>query len=396
MNKIEHTPALRKALTNFTKLRHVEEVLDRIVEMTARTTLRNRFQSGKFIYGFQFNALGHPVAVDGYNLLRHFGTAWSIGRLSAHYAAHVCHSVEWALKRYGISLVHRRLDSGLYTIASKGRIKTGVIGLALLATGVTSQHHNFDIVRNGMIEWILDPRRRAPDGDFVHKVTTDGEILDFRSDYYTGEILFGLIECGVVAEPLRLMRDLVGRGYGVKEQSHWMMYALAALVDRGYKDGWIVDYLSAIGTEIICNIKSVWARNQSCPTACRTEALCAFARAMLTINPDYAYRALEMASDCIAQQLKSFRDGYFYKDPSLIYTQIDYQQHNLTGIHEYVKMFRRINGNASQDESNVITVEKTETPYPRIPQVIGMDNDTPVVSGENPHVPAATADLPSA
>src|SRR6185295_7803502 len=72
--------------------------------------------------------------------------------------------------------------------------------------------------------------------DFIHKrAFSTGDIYPFKSDYYTGEVLFALMQSSRHILPIRMaMGRLLDAGYGLAEQSHWMAYAACAALKVGY------------------------------------------------------------------------------------------------------------------------------------------------------------------
>jgi hypothetical protein len=175
-------------------------------------------------------------------------------------------------------------------------------------------------------------------GDFLHKRRfSDGAILPFRSNYYTGEVLLGLIVTGCTDPAmLAVAETLLARRYGVAEQSHWMAYAACEAAEWGLVAPALVQgYLSDLMTEIIGN-SSYRSRRASTPIACRNEALTRFA--MLCDRHSDAFpdalrsACLRTAEENLLLQLGWYEAGQFRKADDDDKVQIDYIQHNATAF----------------------------------------------------------------
>jgi len=198
-----------------------------------------------------------------------------------------------------------------------------------------------------LADFILEQRRE--DGDFHHKLKVKtGEVMEFRSEYYTGEALYGLLELykrmPKRRELLTAVREsiaaLMPRQYGVKEQSHWMSHALNALHEIT-GDPALVSYAGAISAHILAD-PHYRARHQCAPTSTRVEAVTAYAD-MLRRNgyqsDGPSYEAIQRhAGEDIAELLKyRRRDGSFKKSERENIVQIDYIQHAALAFLGYVR-----------------------------------------------------------
>ncbi|NJM81662.1 MAG: hypothetical protein HC844_03500, partial [Tabrizicola sp.] len=190
--------------------------------------------------------------------------------------------------------------------------------------------------------------------DLLHKRRfADGGVLPFRSDYYTGEALLGLIVTGCT-EPamIALTEGLMTRGYGIPEQSHWMAYAACEAAARGLADEALLRrYLSRLMSEIVDN-PGYRDRRASTPIACRTEALTRYL-CLADARPELCDAGVlaschRTALENLVIQLEWYDRGQFWKGDEERKVQIDYIQHNATAFlnlwqHEVARMPHRGN-----------------------------------------------------
>lgn len=187
--------------------------------------------NGRFVYLYK----GGQV-LKGYNLMRHFGTAWAIadiaascGGLAAEADAANC-AMAWLSRKYAVPALRG------FAISNNSKAKLGGAGLAILAltslAGLGLGVERLGLARQ-LGEFILSCRKA--DGDFHHKVDVfTGKPYDFRSDYYTGEALFGLVrlyEATGEKRFLQAVRETIPlldvQNYRVPEQSHWMVFPIS-------------------------------------------------------------------------------------------------------------------------------------------------------------------------
>lgn len=130
--------------------------------------------------------------------------------------------------------------------------------------------------------------------------------------------------------------DLAAQNYGVREQSHWMLYALEQL-QRFDKSPHIYQHAENIAAEII-NKPIYLDSGRSTPIACRTEGLLAFIR----MPPkDASVELLQgTALLCVQANLEKqlafqTKDGAFTRgggDRRNQEVRIDYIQHNISAF----------------------------------------------------------------
>ncbi|MDP9006232.1 MAG: CapA family protein [Actinomycetota bacterium] len=288
-------------------------------------------RSGKFVYAYH-GATGQPQ--DGYNYLRHAGSVWAMVSTAPETWGEARRAMDWLEQKYEPMTVGAAL-------ASKGRIKLGGNGLAILAHLALGVEHDLGLARR-LGDFLLTQQRA--DGDYHHKVGVDGTVLEFRSEYYTGEIMFGLAalygatgDSRYLESVLRAEKTLGPSGYGVKEQSHWMLYALEALYQHT-RDTSVVTHALAIVRDILDN-PAYLRRAESTPAACRTEGLMAGYRLLRCSGADHSAVSDQILQRCalnIQHQLQyRTEDGAFVAGANSDVVRIDYLQHALSGIDAY-------------------------------------------------------------
>lgn len=308
--------------------------------------------NGRFIYAHEVDDIG--AAHVGYNLLRHCGTLWFMARALAEAPTPPDPRTLAAVGRAS-GFIDQKLSPTPWAVAGrpslalvgKGAVKLGGLGLALLALAEVRRlaplsAHLSDALSLGPDETLTRMRQYVLDeidgDDFRHKrAFPGGEVLPFRSDYYTGEAIFGLLVSGPVTDDLaRVTTGLMRRHYGWAEQSHWMTYAACEAVERGVVPEALGSaYLTGL-MEAILGDTRYRQRRQSTPIACRTEALTRVLLSSRTrpglLSPDLLSRIRDHAAGNLTLQLDWHRDGQFWKGDTDQRVQIDYIQHNATGF----------------------------------------------------------------
>jgi hypothetical protein len=175
-------------------------------------------------------------------------------------------------------------------------------------------------------------------GDFLHKRRlSDGAILDFVSDYYTGELLLGLFHSPrPQREAAAVCLSLMEQDYGIGVQSHWMAYAACEAVERGLVDRAVgLAYLNRLMGAIIDD-PAYRARRESTPIACRSEALTRALMLSQRIDDAFAPPMLaairRTAEENMVLQLDWYDGGQFWRGDDADKVQIDYIQHNATAF----------------------------------------------------------------
>jgi len=306
----------------------------RVAESGARAAAALVKPDGRFAYRTHDGA-----ELSGYNLLRHCGTAWAIADI-ANALGGLDDARSDAARAMAYIADHRIRMLGGHACVSSGRAtKLGGAGLAILALAALDgegQGGRFRDLAGSLADFILACRR--DDGDFHHKLEVKtGRVLNFRSEYYTGEALFGLLALHRLTgrrDLLDMAADSIARlqaqDYGVTQQSHWMVYAIASLhALTGERR--LLDYAGAICAHII-DFPAYRERNRSTPIACRTEAFMAYADMLVRAGgpgkgPD-AGALMAAADENIWLMLRHRQnDGAFIGGDDRPEVQIDYIQH---------------------------------------------------------------------
>lgn len=315
----------------------------KIARKGARHLARLVKPDGRFVY--RYDAARKKVSSQ-YNVLRHCGSVWSmfdVVRLTRPNPG-VTEAAIRASRYMRENFIRPLGDGDRLCVVDGDKIKLGGAGLALLA--LAEWHRaapDAAIVETARAvgRYILD--QRTDDGDLVHGRTyPGGEIYPFRSNYYTGEALFGLLRLfQLTGEPVwrdsafELLAALAPRDYGVAERSHWMLYALDA-ADEIQPSPQNRAYAARIAAAIVRN-PNYRVRGYSTPIACMSEALLAYMRLKrrspsASLSPS-AGECETVVIENLGLQLKSFTsDGAFIAGPGRGDVRIDYIQHNISSF----------------------------------------------------------------
>jgi UDP-N-acetylmuramoyl-tripeptide--D-alanyl-D-alanine ligase len=313
-------------------------------------------KEGRFKY--RFDALTGVIST-GYNVLRHCGSVWAIMDVyqvtpeqDALYQA--SHRATTYLRNEFLKYVP---NCRYACIAEGGVIKLGGNALAILALLAV-----YSVSKEAILLTISESigasieRDRMPDGDFVHKTyLATGKISTFRSEYYTGEALLALLALYEASGDGRWLdivinseNNLMKKYYGVKEQSHWMLYALEGLCRHRWKDAY-AQHASQIAQHILTYPEYLLA-NRSTPTACRSEGLLAFVRLADSSAAGSAFgelrqRSMVAVEHNLVEQCRFRRDdGSFVRgggDVRNTEVRIDYIQHNISAFLHYHLLTKR-------------------------------------------------------
>jgi hypothetical protein len=304
-------------------------------------------RDGRFKY--RFDPVSGNIA-EGYNVLRHCGAVWAMLEASEY------SEQKKRIQASGIRAITYLLNEFMQfspdyrygCIAENNSIKLGGNALAILAMLSVYRATGDEILRTlseSLGKYILKDLK--PDGDFVHKrYVTSGKISDFKSMYYTGEALLALLHLFEASgnelwldAAVRSEDMLMGQDYGVKEQSHWMLYALERLCRYRWNENH-ARHATKIARHIL-DYPEYRSWGRSTPTACRSEGLLAFIR--LLDQGQWASEEATLRNQCmeaveynLAEQCRFRReDGGFVRggaDHRINEVRIDYVQHNVSAF----------------------------------------------------------------
>lgn len=310
----------------------------------ATRLLRLVMADGRFIY--RYNVDEKPQRTKAYNSLRHCGAAWSmldtarqLGEMTA-----VAEASERAIYYLISNFIRPFGDDGGCCVVDKGTVKLGGSGLALLAVTELYRLNKTDSLlelARGLGKYITSQQRA--DGDFVHsRIYATGEERSFRSDYYTGEALFGLMRLHEVTGEENWLdtvvfseERLLERDYGVEAQSHWMLYALEALYAARQSKAYL-EHARRIAKHIV-TFPGYRDRTRSTPIACRSEGLLAYVRLLeragTTGRAPAAWDCVNAVRKNLEMQLKfKTANGAFICGSGRNEVRIDYIQHNISSF----------------------------------------------------------------
>lgn len=329
-----------------------------VVRATVQHLLGLVSPAGRFVYIHRLNAPDDQR--DGYNVLRHCGTAWYICKAIAELPCRLSPAESRALGRV-VGHIEAQLREPPWKEGSlprlclpeDGSVKLGANGLALL---MLDEYARLDaearpsappdpMLMARLQNYVLS---QQSGGDFVHKRAFPGGAIEpFRSDFYTGECLFALARGDrITPHAARAVEHLLASGYGIQVQSHWMAYAVCEMLDRKLTSSpLLLAYLSRLVAHIVQDA-SYRNRNESTPIACRTEALLrvlllARRHAMtLRFDPRLIAAARQAAEENLRMQAGFYADGQFVNAPREALVRIDYIQHNATCFLQWLKLLR--------------------------------------------------------
>jgi hypothetical protein len=330
--------------------------------MLSRLVLGN----GRFIYRYRAGETPRPGRK--YNVLRHCGSAWSMLDVARRLGGmdEVIDAAYRSLRYLTDECIHPRGDA--LCVVDDGDIKLGGNGLALLALAelyeMRPEPRLLDTAR-ALGRYIVSEQR--PDGDFVHsRVYATGRERDFRSDYYTGEALFGLlrlaeitgetqwVDCAAACED-----GLVRHDYGVTAQSHWMLYALERLYAARPRDVY-AEHARRIAEHILYFPK--YRRDgRSTPIACRSEGLLAYMRLRsrgsdVDASPSIALMTQEVRENLRLQMESRAPGGAFIRGGGSDEVRIDYIQHNISSFLAFSRFVAATGSTLRQDEAGVLAL----------------------------------------
>jgi len=301
-------------------------------------------KDGRFIYRHQRTEV--PRRTADYNVLRHCGAAWSMLDIATQYGQMpgVINAAGLAIGYLISNHIRPFGDDGSACVVEDGIVKLGGNGLALLAIAelyrLNRRDELLDIARQ-LGRFILSEQR--PDGDFVHsRIYATREERDFRSNYYTGEALFGLLRLHEITGEENWLNAVVFSedrlnqiDYGVDADSHWMLYALEAL-NRVRTSDTHVEHARRIA-EHIMSTPDYRVGVRSTPIACRSEGLLAYVRLLANAgltgsSPTMAAAIDHIRTNLALQNSCKTPNGSFIHGGGRDDVQIDYIQHNISAF----------------------------------------------------------------
>lgn len=301
---------------------------------------------GRFKYRFDANT---GQELGGYNAVRHCGTMWAM--MEVFHTGKADQKVFAACLRAAVYLQNefirfpRSLENACAVEGNATKLGGNALALlALLALNQTAKNDLLQAIAIRLGDFMLTMQKQ--DGDFIHKQYFDsGRASSMHSMYYTGEALLSLLklyeasgEKRFLDAAIRCENILCPQDYGVKEHSHWMLYALEALF-RHQREPRHYEHAQKIARHIIDH-PDYRATLRSTPIACRSEGLLAFLRTSppKKSGDDAKLRKLcrERIEEDLKLQMQFWRqDGSFIrggKDKRHDEVRIDYIQHNISSF----------------------------------------------------------------
>jgi hypothetical protein len=327
-----------------------------IAEAGALSLVRLQRPDGSFRYRYE---AGSKETLPGYNVLRHAGTIWCLlDMYKDQHDQHILQCCKNATTHLLSGYLRFFRDYRNVCICEKNKIKLGgnaLSAMALLALYEKTGEPFLLSIAEQLCCFML--RERLEDGRFVDKrYFTSGKISSFTSMYYTGQALLAMLtlyrisgEEKWLASTMEIEKNLAAISYGVKEQSHWMLYSLELLAqyDASF---FIYDHAAKIAGHILDNPEyHSWER--STPIACRSEGLLAFVRMRQSesqaIEKLKSRCLVQVESNLWKQQQFRLEDGTFIRgggDRRHNEVRIDYIQHNVSSFLHYARITKGKNG----------------------------------------------------
>ncbi len=287
------------------------------------------------------------VVHEGYNVLRHAGTIWSMLDVFSQTKDEQLldagkNAVTYLLNNY--LQFFRTYNNACICEDNKVKLGGNALGIIALASLYKITNDEFLIsVSKRLAHFMIAVRE--PDGDLIHKrYFRSGKISAFRSMYYTGEALLALLilhnitgDEKLLAVVVEIEQMLAPKNYGVEEHSHWMLYALAELSKIDNSEMYYT-HAAAIAENIL-DYPDYLSWGRSTPIACRSEGLIAFVN---MVRPDGVDDTI-LVEKCMEQirHNLSCQKSYLLPDGAFIRggadrrrheVRIDYVQHNISSF----------------------------------------------------------------
>lgn len=220
-----------------------EEDLENASKRAARYLAEMVEPSGRFVY--RYGPL-EDMKLRGYNILRHAGTLYSmLEYCQVTKDSKVLEAARRALD-YLLEHIHtiRRDGVEMACVVEDGEVKLGGNGLGALAISkyieLTGDREHLPVLQK-LCEWMVYVQDTS--GRFVvHKRDfPDGPVSDFRSSYYPGEAIFGLMRTFEIDGDSRWLEAadaaarylITVRDRGLRDvqlpHDHWLLYGLNEL-----------------------------------------------------------------------------------------------------------------------------------------------------------------------
>lgn len=328
-------------------------------------------ENGRFVYAYLPKT---DTERASYNALRHAGTLYAMLEL---YEVTQDADLLAAIQRASGYLVNELIKpctayysgEAVFCVVENNEVKLGGNGLALLALSkytTVLEDEQYLPIMTGLANWIVGGQ--SDDGDFVHKILyLTNELTDFRSGYYTGEALFGLMRFYAIdndsrwleaadrgARFLILVRDAQVVNSDLPHD-HWFLYALNELY-RFKNDQIFIDHTLRLVDPILSAQHDAsqypdWAGGyysppSSTPAATRAEGLCSAYMLLRDFAPEHASTIRTAILAGLNFQLQtqfqpeslmylpnpSRAVGGFRRDYGNYEIRIDYNQHNMSAF----------------------------------------------------------------
>jgi hypothetical protein len=330
----------------------------RIIALAAARKLVSLIDAdGRFLYRYDSST---GAAIEGYHTTRHAAAIWgpalAARELDApELLAPLQRAMHWLIEHH----VRPIGEAGLPAIVEDGRVDLGGAAMALLAAlalhRALPDPRFLDLARH-LGAYLLSQRRA--DGEFIHRrAWPSGEVSDHRSRYSTPQALLALAglygETGdgdLLAPALESAGILAAADFGVREQGHWMLYAIEALEAVAPRTAHRAHAGRIAGALLVYPLYRT--QGASNPIACYSEALAAYLRLLRSRAADSSVE--DFPSEALVRPaleenlalLETYRlaDGAFsafIEGGGVAEVQIDHIQHPLAAHLNYSMLYAR-------------------------------------------------------
>jgi hypothetical protein len=305
---------------------------------------------GQFLY--RYFPDDPKLVTPDYGPVRHVAALWAM--IDAEREGWAIPELGGAIDRAADFMVARlfRPYGGTDTlcVVDEGFVKLGgaamgvAASLALFARSGDAAH----VERAVRLARFVESQRLA-NGEFV-QVLVPGAISmphPMRAAPFTGQPILALALAAEATGETRWLdmaldsvSKLAARNHGIGSLTHWMVYALEALV-RIRREQWMVDYAARLAAWMLSD-QATARGEEGTPLACQTEGLNAYARILRSIGEEgepSIGAVLKQVSQNLRRQLRLLEPGGgFLRSQQVREVRIDYIMHHILGFLGYARL----------------------------------------------------------